>query len=181
MAVSDGRLQLPNALENPRKRPPVRQTSQGSSFLQAEFAGIGGKFPAGKRPLDTDQISHPDYGPGSALNQGDAVSLCGRTTADFPGLGAGQDPIDVRRTYKKTTEHSGDSMNWVTPDQSLLFLPVIQRLLQEYVNHVDPCPKLLLCKRIEPLHELRGESEAEHDAVLLGHVSNVMRRHSMCQ
>jgi len=63
---------------------------------------------------------------------------------------------------------------WATQASLLVFLPVIQGLLQENVNHVDPCPKLSLCKRIEPLHELRWESETEHDAVLLGHVSNVM-------
>jgi hypothetical protein len=68
-----------------------------------------------------------------------------------------------------------------TPGPSLALLPVIQSLLQEYVNHIDPCPKLTLRKRIEPLHELRRESEAEHDAVLLGHMSNVMRCHVMCQ
>src|SRR5271169_2170382 len=70
---------------------------------------------------------------------------------------------------------------WARQAQSLLFLPVIQRLLQQYVNHINPCPKLSLCKRIEPLHELRRESETEHDAVLWGHVSNVMRCHAMCQ
>lgn len=105
MAVSDGCLQLSSVLQNPGKRPPVRQRSQGPSFLQAEFAGIVGKFSAGKRALDTNQISHSDHGPGSALNQGDTVSLRGRTTADFPRLGTGQDPIDVRRTYQKTAEH----------------------------------------------------------------------------
>lgn len=70
---------------------------------------------------------------------------------------------------------------WATQASLLVFLPVIQSLLQEYVNHIDPCPKLSLRKGIEPLHELRGESEAEHDAVLLGHVSNVMRCHATCQ
>ena len=87
----------------------------------------------------------------------------------------------MRGTNQKTTEHSADSMNWKVQALLLVFLPAIQGLLQEYVNHVDPGPKLSLCKRIEPLHELRGESEAEHDAVLLGHVSNVIRCHSMCQ
>jgi hypothetical protein len=107
MAVSDRRLQFPSVLQNPSERPPVRQRSQGSSFLRAEFAGISYKVPARERPFDTYQISHSDYGPGSALNQGDTVSLCGRTTADFPGLRASQDPIDVWGTDQETTEHSG--------------------------------------------------------------------------
>ena len=63
----------------------------------------------------------------------------------------------------------------------LVFLPVIQGLLQEYVNHVDSRPELSIRKRVEPFDELRRESEAEHDAVLLGHASNVMRCHAMCQ
>jgi hypothetical protein len=109
MAVSDGRLQLSGVLQNPCKRPPVRQWSQGPGFLRAEFARIGGKFSAGKRPLDADQISHPDYGSGSALNQCDTDSLCGRTTADLPGLGADQNPIDVWGTNQETTEHSLNS------------------------------------------------------------------------
>jgi hypothetical protein len=105
MAVSDGRLQFPGVLENPRKRLPVRQWFRYPRLFQAEFASIGGKFSSGKRSFDTDQISHSDYGPGSALNQGDAVSLCGRSTADFPGLGAGQDPIDERGANQETTKH----------------------------------------------------------------------------
>jgi len=43
MAVSDGCLQFPGILENPRKRLPVRQWSRYPRLFQAEFAGIGGK------------------------------------------------------------------------------------------------------------------------------------------
>ena len=41
----------------------------------------------------------------AALNQGDAASFCSRTPADFPGLRAGKDPIDVWGTNQKTTKH----------------------------------------------------------------------------
>jgi hypothetical protein len=118
--------------------------------------------------------------PGSALNQGDVASLYSRSPANFQGLGAGQDPVDVGERIRRPLSIP-DSMNRLTQAQSLALLSFIQGLLQEYVNHIDPCPKLSLCERIEPLHELRGESEAEHDAVLLCHVSTVMRCHALCQ
>jgi hypothetical protein len=40
----------------------------------------------------------------------------------------------------------------------LAFLSVIQGLLQEYVNHIDPCPKLSLRKRIEQASSLSSLS-----------------------
>lgn len=61
-------------------------------------------------------------------------------------------------------------------------LPLIQRLLQKYVNHIHPRSKFPLCKCVQTLDHLLWESDAEHHAALrLLHIMKVLACSAVCQ